>query len=301
MDYRDYYQVLNVERDATNDDIRKAYRRLARRYHPDISQEPGAEARFKEITEAYEVLKDEKKRRAYDQLGSNWQAGQQFEPPPGWSSQFRFSDDIHSLDGFSDFFESLFGGANFRNGANHEFRTARTQDADRAELRVTLEQLYAERPVEVEFKFQSDASSISPAAKTKRLRVKIPRGLNDGESLRLRGQGSMGRDLLLKLTVDPHDQFTLAGRDTSCVVSLTPWEAALGCTIEVPTLGGSVNVKLPPGADTIRRMRLKDRGLPGGHHYVTFRIEVPKTLSEKEKKLYQELAESSTFNPRTKT
>lgn len=301
MDYRDYYQVLNVQRDATNDDIRKAYRRLARKYHPDISQEPGAETRFKEITEAYEVLKDDEKRRAYDQLGSNWQAGQRFEPPPGWNSRFNFSGDINSIGGFSDFFESLFGGAGFKAAQGFDSGPTHTQDADRAELNVSLEQIFEAQPIEVEFNLQSRTAVGRPQTKTKRLKVKIPPGLNDGESLRLKGQGSFGRDLLLKLKVEPHKQFTLDGRNTSCVVSLKPWEAALGATIEVPTLGGSVNIKLPAGTDINRRMRLKNRGLPGGHHYVSFRIEIPKDLSDREKKLYSELAEASTFNPRTRS
>ena len=298
MDYRDYYKVLGVSRDATRDEVRKAYRRLASKYHPDISTEPGAETRFKEITEAYEVLKDDKKRRAYDQLGSNWQAGQRFEPPPDWSSQFDFSDALGSLDGFSDFFESLFGGGGF--GSNRGFSTnsSNTPRTDRAELKVTLEQLYADQPIEVEFHVQEPSTGGLPQTKVKKLNVKIPSGLSDGETMRLKGQGSMGRDLLLSLKVTPHEHFELDGRDTSTVIALAPWEAVLGASVEVPTLGGPVQLKVRPGTDTSTRMRLKDRGLPGGHHYVSFKIEIPKSVSSKERELFQEISEVSDFDPR---
>lgn len=318
MEYRDYYHVLGVERGASQDEIKRAYRRLARKYHPDVSGEADADTRFKEVGEAYEVLKDPEKRAAYDQLGSNWRAGQEFRPPPGWERQFRFETGMDGVGGFSDFFQAIFGGGGpfgdaagpgGPTGARNPFAEAmgggrgfggetRGRDA-RAVLRVTLEQLAAEQPVEVVLNQAGGASA-------KRLKVKVPPGLTDGQSFRLRGQGDPGMggaagDLYLELRLLPHPEFTVDGLDIRSEVPVTPWEAVLGTSVSVPTLTGRVKLKIPPGTTGGKRLRLGGRGLPGsppGNHLVTVRIDVPAHVTPRERALYESLAESSDFNPR---
>lgn len=314
MKYQDYYEVLGIDRGADTVEIKKAYRRLARKYHPDVSQEPDAEERFKAVGEAYEVLKDPEKKAAYDQLGANWQAGQEFRPPPDWrpfgfdngyaESQFEFED-------LSDLFRSAFGtqNAGYRRGgfANSGFGSSyhtrgpvRGHDL-RSHVYVTLEQLYAGKPVELSYQ-----DGISEKVRT--LRVTVPRHLREGEAFRLRGQGvqsptdnNLNGDLYVELRLIPHPIFTLEGKDVISSVPVTPWEAALGASISVPTLGGSVRLKIPPGAQSGTRLRLKGRGLPDstpGHQFVILDVRVPYPLSPEEEKLFKALKEASNFNPR---
>ena len=314
MEFRDYYDILGVERTAGQDDIKRAYRRLARKYHPDVSKESDADARFKEVGEAYEVLKDPEKRAAYDQLGSNWRAGQEFRPPPGWGREFHFQGGMDGGGGFSDFFQAMFGDrglfgeaagpggpfAGAMRGRGGFGGDARGRDT-RAVLHVTLEQLAAGEPVAV---------SLGPSggAGSRHLKVKVPPGLSDGQSFRLRGQGGSGMgdgaagDLYLELRLLPHPEFAVDGLDIRSEVRVTPWEAVLGTRVAVPTVTGRVKLKIPPGTTGGTRMRLAGRGLPGsppGNHLVTVRIDVPAQVTEREKALYESLAEASEFNPRT--
>lgn len=317
MEYRDYYHVLGVERGASQEEIKRAYRRLARKYHPDVSRESDADARFKEVGEAYEVLKDPEKRAAYDQLGSNWRAGQEFRPPPGWERQFRFETGMDGAGGFSDFFQAIFGdGGLFGDAGSRAGPSgagpfadalrghrgfggdARGRDA-RAVLHVTLEQLASGEPVEV-------ALNQAGGSGAKRLKVKVPPGLTDGQSFRLRGQGDPGTggragDLYLELRLLPHPGFTVDGLDIRSEVPIAPWEAVLGTSVSVPTLTGRVKLKIPPGTTGGKRLRLAGRGLPGspaGNHLVTVRVEVPEHVTPRERALYESLAEASDFNPR---
>lgn len=306
MQYKDYYQILGVERDASLDEIKRAYRKLARKYHPDVSKEPDAEARFKEINEAHEVLKDAKKRAAYDQLGSNWQAGQEFSPPPGFSDfDIRFSRGFRTSGGdFSDFFESLFGrefGIDSGFGA-HPFETAGQNQ--HAKIQVSLEDAYrgATRTIEL-------APQGHHTISTRKLKVNIPAGVNEGQKIRLAGQGRAGiagghrGDLLLEVSFKPHPLFTADGRDIYLNLPITPTEAVLGATLATPTLGGSVNLKIPPGSQSGEKLRLKGRGLPGrvpGDQYVVLMIQVPTDSSEKIRRAYERLRDEADFDPRKK-
>lgn len=298
MDYQDYYKTLGVNRDANEDAIRKAYRRLARRYHPDVSDEPEAESKFKEVSEAYEVLKDPEKRQLYDQLGSNWQSGQQFRPPPGFEGVFNFTGRTGGNTGFSDFFESLFGGGHFQGDFHdiplHEngsgFAVRRPQ---RVQLIVTLDQLHDAEPIDVSL---NNLGSNARASKPKHLKVKVPPGLTDGDTFRLKGQGDNNRDLLVELKVAKHPKFELRGVNVHSEIGISPWEAALGSSIQVDTLGGVVQLKIPAGTDSGAKMRLKGRGVGEGNHIVSLRIEVPKDLSEEERALFEKLREVSRFS-----
>ncbi|MFA5531479.1 MAG: DnaJ C-terminal domain-containing protein [Thiohalomonadaceae bacterium] len=313
MQYKDYYKILGVERSATQDEIKKAYRRLARKYHPDVSKEPNAEERFKEINEAHEVLQDPQKRAAYDRLGSGWQSGQEFRPPPGWDRGFEFTGGGFGGAGpssFSDFFESLFGnGSPF--GA--DFRTRRSSGkplhgADhRARIQVTLEEAYhgAVRPVQLE-RPELDRNG-HVLTRTHTLKVRIPAGITAGQQIRLPGQGSAGPtggergDLYLEVEIAPHPLFHLDGRDIILDLPLAPWEAALGAKVAVPTLGGTVEARIPAGAHSGQRLRLRGRGLPGnppGDQYLVLQISTPPADTDAKRKLYRDMAKAMPFNPR---
>ena len=285
MEYQDYYRTLGVARNASDEEVRKAYRKLARKYHPDHNKSPNAEARFKEVGEAYEVLNDKEKRALYDQLGSNWQAGQSFQPPSDWSRNFRFQGGFGgSGSEFSDFFDSLFGGRGFAS-------SQRAPAAQRAELEVSLEQLHRDEPIELSL------ASPGTAGGRKRLKVKVPKGLSDGGTFRLRSQGTEGQDLHLTLGVRKHPRFDLSGSDLTTDLNITPWEAVLGAKVDAPTLDGSVRISVPPGTQNGTRTRLRGKGLRGGDLYVTYRIAVPKSATDEERKLFQELARISDFKP----
>lgn len=328
MKYKDYYGVLGVERGAGDEDIKKAYRRLARKYHPDVSKEKDATARFQEVSEAYETLRDKDKRAAYDALGAHG-AGQDFQPPPDWFRQyagnapgggegggtFHFSgDDLGGID-LSDLFESLgarMGGGRGRRGAGRgaDFGTAPIPGQD-FEVTVHLSLEEAARGTEVEL--QLATPEIQPdgriARKPRTLRTRIPKGVTDGERMRLRGKGGEGLnggppgDLYLNITLHPHRLFRVSGHDLYLDVPVAPWEAALGASVEIPTLDGRVSLKVPAHSKAGQRLRLSGRGLPkpgggAGDFYAVLDIAVPSVLSERERKLFEELREASSFDPR---
>jgi curved DNA-binding protein len=297
MEFKDYYATMGVDPDADADTIKKAYRRLARKYHPDVSDEPDAEARFKELGEAYEVLRDPEKREAYDQLRKGGhRPGESFRPPPGWSNEgFEFrgaGGGFHAEDlgGFSDFFESLFGGAR---RARPEARRGRDV---RARIEIDLETAYA-----------GGTRRISLAGGQGRtLEVRIPPGVTEGTRIRLAGKGEPGPagappgDLYLEVHLRPHRRFDVDERDVQLVLPIAPWEAALGADIQVPTLAGRVSMKIPPGAGSGQRLRLRGRGLPGsppGDQYVTLKIVAP-PADDATRALYEQLRTASAFDPR---
>jgi curved DNA-binding protein len=299
MEYRDYYKILGVPRTASADEIKRAYRKLAREYHPDKNKAAGAEEKFKQVNEANEVLSDPEKRKMYDQLGANWKAGQQFRPPPGWQQHFRGQarrgggfaggDD---LGGFSDFFSSLFGGAGgsmggspFGGGFDGGF--AQAQDT-RASVAITLEDSY-----------HGATRELRIGSRT--LKVRIPKGVTSGQTIRLAQQGSQGGDLLLEVKLLPHPVFAVDGRDISCTVNIAPWEAALGAKLPVPTLGGTVELTLPANTQGGKKLRLKGRGLPGatpGDQFVAFNIVIPPAPDETARSFYREMERRFRFDPR---
>lgn len=310
MQYKDYYKILGVAKDATQEDIKRAYRRQARKYHPDVSKEADAEARFKEINEANEVLKDPTKRAAYDQLGNQWRGGQDFTPPPGWDTGFEFrSGGAGGGDGFSEFFESLFGGQSpFGRQPGHGTRGFQRKGEDRrARIRISLEDSYqgAQRTLQLQAPVV-DAQGhvhVQPHA----LNVRIPKGILAGQKIRLGGQGEPGMgggaqgDLYLDIEFEPHPRFRAEGRDLHLDLPITPWEAALGAKVPVSTLGGRVELKIPAGARSGQRLRLAGRGLPGkppGDQYVTLQIMTPPAGNEDEKAFYERMAETFRFDPR---
>jgi curved DNA-binding protein len=303
MKYKDYYEVLGVERDASPEVIKRAYKRLARKYHPDVSKEPDAEERFKEVGEAYDVLRDKDKRATYDNLGRGYHAGDEFSPPPGWETTFNFGGGFsgEKFD-FGDFLNGLFGqdvadGGPF-GGRFHE-SPARGSD-ERAKIVITLEEAF--RGGERSLSLRSDG--VRRRART--LKVKIPAGVQEGQQIRLAGQGQSGArgqagDLLLSVEFAPHPVFRAAGRDVHMDLPITPWEAALGATLNVPTLERSVDLKIPAGSQTGRKLRLKGKGLGGskaGDQYVTLQIMTPPADSESAKRFYKSMADEFRFNPR---
>ena len=320
MEYKDYYQILGVDRDATQDDIKKAYRKLARKYHPDVSKEADAEDRFKEMQEAYEVLKDPEKRAAYDRLGANWQQGEEFRPPPDWDAGFEFSGGGFTdadAEHFSDFFESLFGGGGpfggFRSrgfgggggGAGGGFRM-RGQD-HHAKVQIRLEDAFhgASREIHLDVPEVDPTGRVTTRKRT--LRVRIPPGITEGQQIRLAGQGDAGvqggpaGDLYLEVEFAPHPLFRAEGKDIHVNLPIAPWEAALGGQVKVPTLGGQVDMKVPAGARSGQRLRLKGRGLPGspaGDQYVVLQVVVPPAKTDEDRKLYEQMKETMSFNPR---
>ncbi len=319
MDYKDYYKIMGVERDAKQDDIKRAYRKLARKYHPDVSKEKEAEAKFKEVGEAYEVLKDPEKRAAYDQLGANWQAGQDFHPPPNWDAGFEFSgggyNDADNA-AFSDFFETLFGqgfgsaqGGQRQGGYQGGFRKgfqARGED-HHAKVLIELEDSYQGAVREISLRTPELDSNGRIINKDRTLSVKIPKGVRQGQKIRLAGQGSPGMgggetgDLYLEIEFKPHGMYRVESKDVYLNLPVTPWEAALGASIKIPTPLGKLDLKIPPSSSGGRKLRLKGQGIPGvppGDIYVTLQIALPAADSEIAKKLYREMEQELAFNPR---
>ena len=295
MQFKDYYETLGVARDASQDDVKRAYRRLARKYHPDVSKEANAESRFKEVGEAYEVLKDPEKRAAYDRFGKDWKHGQEFRPPPGWERQFNFGGSGFSgTSGFSDFFETLFGHGGVR-GARGARGPTRARGGDQStRLEIPIEDAY-----------RGATRNITLRGRT--LSVRIPRGIAEGQRIRLSGQGGVGAaggpagDLYLTVAYAAHPLFRAEGRDVHLKLPVAPWEAALGATVAVPTLGGKVDLKVPRGSRAGRTLRLKGRGLPGqpnGDQYVALEIVVPPADTPEAEALYRKMAESMDFDPR---
>lgn len=303
MEFKDYYQILGVARDASQDEIKRAYRRLARQYHPDVSKEAEAERRFKEVGEAYEVLKDPEKRKAYDRFGADWKAGQDFRPPPDWERDFQFSGGSAQGADFSDFFESLFGRAGGRRGGGF-----RMQGEDQvARIEIDLEDAHQGATRQLTLNVPDVDVDGRVIARSRSLKVKIPPGITAGKRIRLAGQGSPGAgggpagDLYLEVLFRPHRLFQVEQRDILLELPVTPWEAALGAVVTVPTLGGKVELRVPPGSQSGRKLRLKGRGLPGtppGDQYVVLRIVAPPADSAEARELYERMAEVMPVNPR---
>ena len=328
MRYKDYYQILDIPRGASQEEVKRAYRRLARKYHPDVSKEPDAETRFKEVGEAYEVLRDPQRRRTYDQLGSGWKSGEEFRPPPDWESVFRnagFGQGAGAGPGsgpgsgpgpfgnsFSDFFESLFGGAagagpgsRRRPGQAPGFGAAGSDE--RAKILVSLEDAYhgATRTIHVQIPEMGPAGQV--VTRNRALRVRIPPGITQGQQIRLSGQGGRGAgggpagDLLLEVDLQRHPLYRVEGRHVHLDLPITPWEAALGATVKVPTLGGPVDLKVRPGSQSGLKMRLRGRGLPGdppGDQLVALQIVTPPADSEGARSLYERMARELPMKPR---
>jgi curved DNA-binding protein len=284
MQYKDYYEVLGVPRGAEADAVKRAYRKLARKYHPDVSKEKNAENKFKEVQEAYEVLRDPEKRAAYDQLGRDYRPGQQFRPPPDWSQRFghgdsqRFSD----LNGFSDFFSSLFGGA--AGGGT-------PPDADAGHLDVTVEEAFAGTKRRV---------MLNEGGRSRSVDVQVPAGVSEGQSLRISGTGGRS-SLIFRIRVRPHVLYALQGKDVQIELPLAPWEAALGAKVAVPTLGGTVELTVPAGAQSGQKLRLRGRGFPGtpkGDQIVSIKLVTPAAQSAEAKEAYERMKSEFNFDPR---
>jgi curved DNA-binding protein len=310
--FRDYYEVLGVPRDASEEDIRRAYRKLARQYHPDVNREAGAEDRFKEVSEAYEVLRDNEKRERYDRLGASWKAGDDVSGASGFSgfgAQNGDHGDVRVEFGgggdFSEFFEGLFGGgrrgrrtAGFGGFEGFDSFSARGGDHE-AEIELTLEEAA-----------RGGGRRIS-LGDGRDYEVRIPPGVREGQRIRLAGEGGRGvsggpsGDLFLRVRIKPHPRFRLEGRDLYLDLPIAPWEGVLGTQVDLPTLDGTTRVKVPPGSSTGRKLRLRGQGFPGprgghGDLYAVLKVEVPKKPSDEERELYERLSEVSNFDPRGK-
>lgn len=325
VQFRDYYEVLGVSRDAGQDEVKRAFRKLARKYHPDVAgNEPEAEAKFKEVNEAYEVLSDPEKRRKYDALGANWQAGSEFTPPPGGFGGFSSGDGTHyeyhfgGSTGFSDFFESLFGnraagasgsdpfgaafGTHGRGASARRHGPVRGSDVE-TDLLVTLDEVMQGAERQLRLRRPGDEGETT-------LRVRIPKGVQEGQMIRCAGQGERGQqgapagDLFLRVRLERHPDYTVDGSELNQELPLAPWEAALGTDVLLSTPHGRMKLKIPPNSQSGRILRLRQRGLPKGTEnefgdlYVELRIVLPPENSERSRELWQELAEESRFNPR---
>jgi len=312
MEFKDYYATLSVQRTATQDEIKRAYRKLARKFHPDVSKEPDAEARFKEVSEAYEALNDPEKRAAYDDVGNRYQRGQEFKPPPGWESGFEFSgSDFGGAQGFdhSDFFEALFGRAGAHRGGTRAGVHAAGED-HHAKMQIDLRDAYlgARRSIALRIPVRDAEGRVS--LQERQLDVSIPKGIREGQHLRLGGQGgpSVGDgpagDLYLEISFLPHPPFRVDGRDVYMDLPLAPWEAAMGATFtaEMPD-DSSVQLTIPPGSTPGRKLRLKGKGLPSdppGDLYAVLGIALPPSNSAADKQAYAAMASAfPSFNPRT--
>ncbi len=310
VEYKDYYKLLGVERKASKEEIGKAYKKLARKYHPDLNQDDkAAEAKFKDINEAYEVLKDDEKRKLYDQLGADWQHGQNFQRPPGFENfQFNFGNGGGGAGGFqssdfSDFFSNLFGGGGRSGGFSGGFggdpfggfsqRPRRGSDVE-SQLNLTLEE--AAKGGSKTIMIQGGSS----------LEVKIPAGVKEGARIRLAGKGESGPagagDLYLRVKYLPHPNFTLDENNLVYDLQLAPWEAALGVKVRIPTLGGEVELNIPAGSSSGKKLRLRDKGLGSGadkgDQFIRINIRMPEELAPEEKALWEKLQEISTFKAR---
>lgn len=327
--YQDYYKTLGVSRDASQEEIQRAYRKLARAYHPDLNKGPDAERKFKEINEAHEVLKDPEKRKRYDTLGSNWQSGDDFRPPPGWeefssAGGFGFrgggqrsarsggfgrifeGGEETFFGGFSDFFRTLFGGGDDEQSVGARGWTQPGEDHE-ADVTIPLEDAYAGGKKTLTLT-QNVTDANGRISTTKRsYEVQIPPGVQDGKRLRLPGQGGerSGKrgDLYLKMRIAPHPQFRIDGADLETDLPITPWEAALGGKVGVPLVRGAAEITIPAGTQSGKRFRLRGKGLARtgnerGDLYAVARIVVPERLSEKERSLLEQLRDASSFEPR---
>jgi len=306
MQYKDYYSVLGVNRDASADDIKKAFRRLARKYHPDVSREQDAEVKMKELNEAYAVLSDTEKRAAYDQLGRGYQGGQDFQPPPDWDSGFEFSGGTtHDSGDFSDFFSQLFG---------HMGRRGFSGD----EMKMRGEDHHAKVMLDIEDSFNGTTKTISlrtvktdergrPVLTPRTLSVKIPVGVAEGQTIRLAGQGSAGfgggpsGDLLLEVQFNSHDKLHVAGRDLHMALRVAPWEAALGCVLPIQLPNGEIKVRVPANAQSGQQLRVRGKGLPStppGDLLLDIQVVLPPATTPEARTLYETMSRELAFNPR---
>jgi curved DNA-binding protein len=311
MKYKDYYSALGVGRTASADDIKKAYRKLARKYHPDVSKEPNAEEKFKEIGEAYETLKDPEKRAAYDRLGSAYQPGQDFRPPPDWQQEYsggQFSFDDIDL---ADLFAGMRGGGRGGAGPAGARSFAIPGEDYEVNARITLQQAHDGTMLDLNLSVPEYDSQGRMHRVPHTFKARIAKGATEGQRLRLPGKGGKGHnggrngDLYLNITLAPHPLFRVTGHDLYLDLPLAPWEAVLGTSVEIPTLSGTVRLKIPPGTAAGKQLRLSKRGLPRpresegqGDLYAIVQIVVPTETTEPEQELYRQLAAKSTFNPR---
>lgn len=313
MQFRDYYEIMGLKRDASADEIKRAYRKLARQHHPDVSDSPDAAERFKELGEAYAVLKDPEKRAAYDQLGQNWQSGQDFSPPPHWNEGFEFhGDDIDPREaaGFSEFFSNLFGGqfAQGRQGHQAGETGMHMHGGDaRAAIEITLEDSYAGAQRSVSLQHVETDAAGRPQVKTRTLDVRIPRGVRPGQHIRLAGQGSPGigrgqpGDLYLEVRFKPHPRYSVDGKDVYLNLPVAPWEAALGAELNVPTPTGEINLTIPANSQHGRKLRLRGKGLPAaqpGDLYVVLQVVLPPADTEARRSAYRDMQRQTSFDPR---
>ncbi len=338
VEYKDYYKILGVSKTATQDEVSKAFKKLARKYHPDLNQnDPEAEKKFKECNEAYEVLKDPEKRKLYDSLGPNWQHGQNFQRPPGFENvRFNFGGpggQQFDAGAFSDFFETIFGGGfggpggggrphferggsfgdtggfgGFGGAGGYSRGPSRGSDAN-ATLELTLEEAYRGGGKAITLQEQGIGPDGAPRLGTKTLNVSIPPGVREGAKIRLSGQGNPGRaggragDLYLKVKILPHPLFKLEEGNIILDLPLAPWEAALGAKVRVPTLDGAVEMNIPPGSSSGRKLRLAGKGLGGrgqrGDQLVRLMVQVPSQVTDSQRELWEKLAASSDFSPRS--
>ena len=313
MKYKDYYQELGVERSASQDDIKKAYRKLAHKYHPDVSKDPEGEAKFKGVAEAYKTLKDPETRAEYDSLGRR-PAGENFTPPPKWQQQYGAGpgafDDVDLSDIFNAF-RSGGNGMNGRGGAGARGRAPHAQAGEDYEVTVTLplEKIYAGGETDVTLELPEYDAHGLPHRVTRTFRVTIPKGASEGQRLRLGGKGAPGRhggkagDLYIALHIAPHPLYRISGRDLYLDLPLAPWEAVLGTSVQLPTLGGTVELNIKPGTTSAQKLRLGKRGLPAadgsaGDLYAVVQVVVPAAASAAEATLYRQLASASEFDPR---
>jgi len=307
MKFKDYYAILGVERGASDEEIKKAYRRLARKYHPDVSKEKDAAEKFKEMAEAYNTLKDPEKRAAYDQLGRHG-PGEEFRPPPGWSRQFGDANVQFDEMDLADLFEGLFG-ARQQGARRGQPRARRGQDYE-VTVPISLDESFHGTEVSLDLSAtEFDAQGVAHRV-PRTIKARIPRGATDGQVLRLTGQGGKGinggrdGDVYLHIQLKPHRLYRASGHDLYIDLPVAPWEAGLGAVIQIPTLGGPVKLKVPAGTRAGQQLRLGGRGLPtpkgaAGDLYAIVQIAMPPSLSPRETELLSELAQASSFNPRT--
>jgi len=299
MKYQDYYQILGVPHDASGAEIKKSYRKLARQYHPDVSKDHAAEEKFKEINEAYDVLKNAEKRQAYDRFGSDWKHGQEFNPGGFGGGGFAGGD-------FSDFFESIFSGGPQRGSPFHQ---PRQKGGDHhLKLDITLEEAYRGGSKTIQFSQKAVQGDRAAKPEMKKLKINIPQGVGNGQKIRLGKQGQPAPnggesgDLYLEMNVLPHRYFKLDNQDITLRLPLTPWEAARGTTLKVPTLDGEVELKIKSGMQSGQKMRLKGKGMPGrqkGDQIVEILIQTPPADNDKAEKFYSEMESQFDFNPRS--
>ncbi len=306
MQYKDYYETLGVKRDASKEEIKKVYRKLARKYHPDVSKEKDAENRFKEIGEAYDVLRDSEKRASYDQLGANWKQGQDFTPPPGFGRGYS-AGGMGGSASFSDFFESMFGsGTGAGQGFGGRSRATKGQDQE-ASIAIDIEDSYSGASKNITLTMPQKTQDQTIMAERK-LKIRIPKGIRAGQKIRLSGQGSAGAgggsagDLHLVIKFRKHPFYRVEEKDVYLDLPVTPWEAALGTALEIPTPGGSrINIKIPENSEQGKKLRMKGRGLPGdvaGDLYIVVKLTLPKAVTPEAKELYQQMKTDFPYNPR---